>query len=58
MTNALLKACQDNNIIVPADQTAAFVDQVFKSSGDKKDLYRVELKKAVHDNLDNLEKME
>ena len=31
---------------------------VFKSAGDRKDIYRVVLKKAIHDNIDNLRLME
>jgi hypothetical protein len=42
---------------VPADQMAGFVDILFKSAGDRKELYRVELKKALSDNLGNLELM-
>jgi len=57
MANALLKACQDNRIVVPAEQTKAFVDMVFKSAGNREELYRVVLKKAINDNLHNLEKM-
>ena len=36
---------------------AGFVDILFKSAGDRKELYRVELKKALSDNLGNLELM-
>jgi len=57
MANALLKACQDNGIVVPADQTKAFVDMIFKSADNREELYRVVLKKAINNNLHNLEKM-
>lgn len=44
--------------MISADQTKAFVDLIFKSAGDRKELYRVVLKKAILDNLDNLRLLE
>jgi len=44
--------------LISADQTKAFVDLIFKSAGDRKELYRVVLKKAILDNLDNLSLLE
>jgi len=44
--------------LISADQTKAFVDLIFKSAGDRKELYRVVLKKAILDNLDNLRLLE
>jgi len=44
--------------LISADQTIAFVDLIFKSAGDRKELYRVVLKKAILDNLDNLRLLE
>lgn len=44
--------------MVSPDQTNKFVDMVYKSAGDRSDIYRVVLKKALHDNIDNLRLME
>ena len=58
LTNAILKTCQENSIVVPSEQTQAFVDMVYQSAGNDKDIYRIVLKKAIIDNIDNLILME
>jgi len=40
------------------EQTQEFVDKVFKSEGNRDELYRVVLKKALKDNIESLELME
>jgi hypothetical protein len=44
--------------LVSAEQTKSFVDMVYKSAGDRKDIYRVVLKKAIQDNIESLDLIE
>jgi division protein CdvB (Snf7/Vps24/ESCRT-III family) len=44
--------------LITPDQTKTYVDIVFKSAGDRKDLYRVVLKKAILDNIESLSLLE
>ena len=44
-------------MVVSPDQTKAFVDLIYQSAGNQKDLYRVQLKKTLKDNAQNLQKM-
>jgi len=54
LINATQNALLENGTYISEEQIKSFINDVFKSGGNRDDLYRVVLKKALKENSETL----
>jgi hypothetical protein len=54
LTNAVTNTCKSNGVEISEEKTKEYVDKIFKSAGGRRSIYRIQLKKAILDNIVSL----
>ena len=58
LKDVITDICKNKDDSILPAQVSLYVDKIFKSAGSRKELYRVQIKKAILENLEDLKLMQ